>query len=855
MSAKAVSLPKLTEEQDIFLRDVMKGRNVLVDACVGSGKTTAIQALCNAVPTSKKILYLTYSKLLKIDAQAKILNRNTTVQNYHGFAYKYARVAPQEQIKQFLLMSPKIEHYDLLVLDEYQDIDQEIADMLTYIKNKLPNLQVVAVGDMQQKIQDKTMLDVSGFMVDFLGKFYAKRTFTTCFRLNKSHAEMLGRVWKKSIVGVNQSCVIKHMTEDEVFNLLLDSEPSDILCLGSRTGRMYKLLDDLEDSASYKFNKNTVYASIRDKDSRQPALSSDVAIFTTFDSCKGLERKTCVVFDFDNNYWSARLNKPDQSGEILRNIFCVAASRGKDRIVFVKGRGTLLNEEELSTCKLTSLEVTNYSISEMFDFKRNEDVDKCFKYLKIQEITDTNNSFALDIKRTDGLIDLSPCIGIFQEADFFESYNIDTAVRHAIYGCGTEKENLITSKHIWSQWYKTCGTLSLEEKVLFLTSLETKLERYRTQVKTPFIKENDRKLISERISSHFSPTEKVQKSCKLPFFISDTKKRNSDELNRPCFHAVGMADVVKDDIVYELKFVSHVDTAHFLQLACYVVALGLKKGKLINILDNRIYEVTVSKRLQFLEAVAHTITKQRFSDYKIRVGKKANSEIIKYWDTERKKREEKKQQQKEMIAARRFKLTELCEVADGNAEMFALIDVETTYSDKVVSIGVVISDDISFKARNFKYFIIKERANTPAMYSHALDLSQFLLNSKEHETKVKYLDAIDSIKKLLSVNSVKRLFAYNANFDKNHLPELNTYHWHDIIEKAAYKQTNKKIPADSDFYGTGRLKKGYGVESMYRLLADDVNYIETHNALIDALDELKIMEFLKFRVAQYTILK
>ncbi len=78
----------LSLEQKLFVQKALEGYNILVNACIGSGKTTAIQLLCDRLPRNYKILYLTYNKLLKIDAQSKIRNRNTTVTNYHGFAYK-----------------------------------------------------------------------------------------------------------------------------------------------------------------------------------------------------------------------------------------------------------------------------------------------------------------------------------------------------------------------------------------------------------------------------------------------------------------------------------------------------------------------------------------------------------------------------------------------------------------------------------------------------------------------------------------------------------------------------------------------------------------------------------------------
>lgn len=62
----------LTDEQQLFIEKALQGNNILVDACVGSGKTTSIQALCVNFPETKRILYLTYNKLLKIDAKEKI---------------------------------------------------------------------------------------------------------------------------------------------------------------------------------------------------------------------------------------------------------------------------------------------------------------------------------------------------------------------------------------------------------------------------------------------------------------------------------------------------------------------------------------------------------------------------------------------------------------------------------------------------------------------------------------------------------------------------------------------------------------------------------------------------------------
>lgn len=787
---------ELSSEQQLFIEKAMQGKNILVDACIGSGKTTAIQNLCNQLPSTKKVLYLTYNRLLKLDAKSKIKKRNVTVTNYHGFAYMILKrngisAGISDLIQKVIQIKPFIKKYDILIIDEYQDIEQELAELLQLIKDSNPQIQIIAVGDMEQKIYDKTTLKVESFMKGFLEE-HLRLKFTQCFRLSNNLASMLGRVWKKQIIGVNDSCKVEEMSKEDIIPFLSEQIPADILCLGARTGAMSDTLNILEEKYPDKFNKNTVYATISDYDSMgKTEPKEDSAIFTTYDSSKGLERKICVIFDFTESYWSVRISKPQQLYTILRNIFCVAASRGKNQIIFVKSDEAMLSEKTLSTYVETNQKFEDVGMSKMFDFKFKEDVEKCFSLLKVSKLEQTNNSI-INIKSADALIDLSPCIGIYQEADFFDHYQIDEDI----------KLEILLNPELNGLYTEAVKNSTLNNKILFLVSLETKQKRYRTQVVTPFVSEAQSALMRARLETRLTRNENAQVPCRIDFYDPQNGK--------PIFSAKGFADVVKDDMVYELKFVSELTHEHFLQCACYMVAMKLQKGILWNTRDNTLYEIEVPDRKGFLNAVARTVTK---------------GVIESYYEPnmfQKKTKEDK-------------------------IENFAVIDTETNWKDEVMSIGVVVADSKTLKKIDSKYYIFDPEYRAGGMYDNQLRLDE------KGTCVTSRGQAIKEIKQWLDHYHVRKIFAYNASFDKKHLPEYSEYQWYDIMRLAAYRQYNSSIPSSADCYKTGRLKRGYGVENILKMLSGNHRYYETHNAVLDAEDELQIMQLLGHGLNEYEI--
>lgn len=115
------------------------------------------------------------------------------------------------------------------------------------------------------------------------------------------------------------------------------------MCLGSRIGIIIEVFNILENNYLEKFNKKIVYVSIWDEE-RIVEFKNDFVIFIIFDSFKGLERLICVIFDWLYEYYEWRFSRYNVNFIIIKNIFVVAVSCGKRKIIFYNEYDNLLNE-------------------------------------------------------------------------------------------------------------------------------------------------------------------------------------------------------------------------------------------------------------------------------------------------------------------------------------------------------------------------------------------------------------------------------------------------------------------------------------------------------------------------------
>lgn len=180
-----------------------------------------------------------------------------------------------------------------------------------------------------------------------------------------------------------------------------------------------------------------------------------------------------------------------------------------------------------------------------------------------------------------------------------------------------------------------------------------------------------------------------------------------------------------------------------------------------------------------------------------------------------------------------------------DVKYFAVVDVETNWYNQVMSVGIVIGDCDDFSAVDCRYYVIAPEYEAGGMYSSVL-----FGVSKELTEICARKEAVNGITALLANYGVSDILAYNAPFDCKCLPELSGYTWRDILPVAANRNYNLKLPDNYEYFSTGLLKRGRGVENVMRLIYRR-DFTELHNGLQDALDELQLMRLINQPLSVY----
>ena len=582
-----------SDEQLTFLKHAKDHDNVLIKSHVGGGKTTTLKHFCDSLSSNTSCLYLMFNKTVKTDILDEIQKPNVLVTGYHGLASRILRAnnialnLPNNDRKYDIMIetvvnnpSIKMPSYNVIVIDEYQDLDVISAKFLWKLTHANPNAQIVVAGGMEQQNRAASMLNPKTFIETILGPNAQTVEFSTSYRLPESASKSLSYVWGENIVGINNTAKVAYTHKiDEVVNLLGEYEPQDVLCIGCPNGwAMNTLIKRLQKKFPNKYNNDTMYVSTYKYD-YQLMSHKNKAIFTTYDSCKGLERNVSVILDFNVNHFTNRLAS-NFSREIIRNLFCVAMTRGKFLNIYVGDyRSPYLSLDDFDNMVTIPSDKTRLNISSLLDDTYKESITNIMQYLECKKevIQDTS---VIDIIQPNIGVDLHACAGNYQELAFFNTYS---TFNEAVWYHFTESD--------WREF----KSRDVEQQILMLAYKNTHQKEY-LNIQS-FIDQKKSKELLQRLGTRLSRRDDCQVRCNI-------------KLNET-IGCVGRADAVKNDTVYELKYVNQLRQTYFVQCAMYMLALNKEKGVLWNTKNNEVYHIKIKDKSKFIQAVISAIEHER----------------------------------------------------------------------------------------------------------------------------------------------------------------------------------------------------------------------------------------------------
>lgn len=153
---------KPSEEQQLVINNLSLGKNVIVDSCAGSGKTTTIGSCALQLP-HLRFLLVTYNLDLKNDVihtfqKYKVMNVETFT--FHGLAVKfYSSDCHNDMgIRRIMRNDNKprqVNQYDVIVLDEAQDMCVLFFKLIRkFITDMGKPVLLLIVGDQKQCIYE-----------------------------------------------------------------------------------------------------------------------------------------------------------------------------------------------------------------------------------------------------------------------------------------------------------------------------------------------------------------------------------------------------------------------------------------------------------------------------------------------------------------------------------------------------------------------------------------------------------------------------------------------------------------------------------------------------------------------------
>jgi len=349
----------LSVEQLNILKNIKDGKNVVVDSCAGTGKTTLILSVAKEL-SDKKILQMTYNSMLRHEVNARVEKseiKNMNVHTFHSLAVKYymSTCFTDTGIRYILLkdLPPLITlpKFDIFVLDEAQDMTFIYFQfMVKFARDTGSPIQLLILGDYMQGLYDFKGADTRflTFADRLWNNFDGLRTkeFVNCtmkmsYRITNPMCSFVNNV----MLGMDRMAACKEgppttyirnsrqnlekIVAGEILKLFGEGyKPSDIFVLGPSVKGVNSNIRQLENILVER--GIPCHVPMLENDKIDERVIDKKVVFSTFHCVKGRERKIVFILGFDNSYF--RCYARNLSKEECPNTLYVAATRATERL-------------------------------------------------------------------------------------------------------------------------------------------------------------------------------------------------------------------------------------------------------------------------------------------------------------------------------------------------------------------------------------------------------------------------------------------------------------------------------------------------------------------------------------------
>ena len=385
-------------EQQIITSHVSNGFNVCTKATAGSGKSTSIIYLADTLK-NKRILQITYNSMLRKEFKEKIENlkiSNIDVHTYHSLGVKFfsSKAHTDSGLRQILhnnlILIEPVPKYDIVVIDECQDMSPLYFQFVQYFLNKTRSkIQIVILGDNLQGIYEFKGSDVRFLtMAEELWKnkpFLKTNIFYHCtlkmsYRITNQMAKFINISMlncdneNRVLYACRDGAPVQYIrnstfnTERIVVNIIqriLDEGdlPSDIFILASSVKGVSSNVRKIENALSQR--GIPCYIPNIDTEKLDERVVEGKIVFSTFHTVKGRQRKYVFVVGFDESYMT--YNARNIPGDVCPNPLFVACTRATHTLFLLEGN----NHSTDKPLKFLKLSHHDMKKKDFVDFKGN----------------------------------------------------------------------------------------------------------------------------------------------------------------------------------------------------------------------------------------------------------------------------------------------------------------------------------------------------------------------------------------------------------------------------------------------------------------------------------------------------